>query len=99
QPHSSPLFPYTTLFRSRMVAKDIKPSDILIREAFENAIMANAAIGGSTNFVIHLLAIAGRIGVPLALEDFDKFSTGIPLIANLQDRKSTRLNSSHVKIS
>ncbi|HTE10476.1 MAG TPA: IlvD/Edd family dehydratase [Chitinophagaceae bacterium] len=59
-------------------------SGILTREAFENAIMVNAAIGGSTNFVIHLLAIAGRIGVPLDLSDFDKYSTGIPLIANLQ---------------
>ncbi|MBF9254944.1 dihydroxy-acid dehydratase [Pontibacter sp. 172403-2] len=68
----------------KMVRADRKPSDILTREAFENAIRVNAAIGGSTNFVIHLLAIAGRIGVPLALEDFDKFSAGIPLMANLQ---------------
>ena len=67
-----------------MVRQNRKPSDILTREAFENAIMVNAAIGGSTNFVIHLLAIAGRVGVPLTLEDFDKFSAGIPLIANLQ---------------
>jgi L-arabonate dehydrase len=67
-----------------MVRKDLKLSDILTREAFENAIMINAAIGGSTNFIIHLLAIAGRIGVPLALEDFDKLSQNIPLIANLQ---------------
>ncbi|MEO6315388.1 MAG: IlvD/Edd family dehydratase [Chitinophagaceae bacterium] len=59
-------------------------SDILTREAFENAIMVNAAIGGSTNFVIHLLAIAGRIGIPLDLSDFDKYSNGIPLITNLQ---------------
>lgn len=68
----------------KMVREDRKPSDILTREAFENAIMVNAAVGGSTNFVIHLLAIAGRIGVPLALEDFDKYSAGVPLIANLQ---------------
>jgi dihydroxy-acid dehydratase len=46
--------------------------------------MINAAIGGSTNFIIHLLAIAGRIGIPLTLEDFDKFSSHIPLVANLQ---------------
>jgi L-arabonate dehydrase len=59
-------------------------SDILTRKAFENAIKVNAAIGGSTNFVIHLLAIAGRIGVPLDLSDFDKYSADIPLIANLQ---------------
>lgn len=68
----------------RMVKKDLKLSDILTREAFENAIMVNAAIGGSSNFVIHLLAIAGRIGVHLTLEDFDTLSSKIPLIANLQ---------------
>jgi L-arabonate dehydrase len=68
----------------QMVKDDLKPSDILVREAFENAIITNAAIGGSTNFIIHLLAIAGRIGVRLDLEDFDKLSSNIPLIANLQ---------------
>jgi len=67
-----------------MVKEDLKLSDILTREAFENAIMVNAAIGGSTNFVIHLLAIAGRIGVPLTLPDFDPLSANIPLIANIQ---------------
>src|SRR5882672_11413474 len=67
-----------------MVKEDLKPSDILTRKAFENAIIVNAAIGGSTNFVIHLLAIAGRIGVPLSLKDFDRFSAGVPLIANVQ---------------
>jgi len=68
----------------RMVKDNQCLSDILTREAFENAIMINAAVGGSTNFVIHLLAIAGRIGVDLTLEDFDKFSSNIPLITNLQ---------------
>ncbi|MGN6617042.1 MAG: IlvD/Edd family dehydratase [Ilyomonas sp.] len=68
----------------QMVKKDRKLSDILIRETFENAIMVNAAIGGSTNFVIHLLAIAGRIGVPLSMDDFDRLSADIPLLANLQ---------------
>jgi dihydroxy-acid dehydratase len=67
-----------------MVKEDLKFSDILTRKAFENAIKVNAAIGGSTNFVIHLLAIAGRIGVPLTLQDFDPISAGIPLIANIQ---------------
>lgn len=67
-----------------MVQENLRLSDILTREAFENAIMVNAAIGGSTNFVIHLLAIAGRIGVDLTIEDFDKFSASIPLLANLQ---------------
>jgi dihydroxy-acid dehydratase len=67
-----------------MVKEDLKLSDILIRKAFENAIITNAAIGGSTNFVIHLLAIAGRMGVPLELKDFDRLSANVPLIANLQ---------------
>ena len=68
----------------QMVKEDLKLSDILTRNAFENAIKVNAAIGGSTNFVIHLLAIAGRIGVELELKDFDRLSKNIPLIANLQ---------------
>ncbi|MEO8823201.1 MAG: IlvD/Edd family dehydratase [Ginsengibacter sp.] len=67
-----------------MVKEDLKLSDVLTREAFENAIKVNAAIGGSTNFVIHLLAIAGRIGITLDLDDFDALSASIPLIANLQ---------------
>jgi len=67
-----------------MVKEDLKLSDILTKKAFENAILVNAAIGGSTNFVIHLLAIAGRIGVQLELQDFDRISAGVPLIANLQ---------------
>ncbi len=67
-----------------MVKEDMGLSKILTREAFENSIKVNAAIGGSTNFVIHLLAIAGRIGVNLNLKDFDKLSSEIPLLANLQ---------------
>ncbi|WP_276359828.1 IlvD/Edd family dehydratase [Daejeonella sp. H1SJ63] len=67
-----------------MVKEDLKPSDILTKKAFENAIKVNAAIGGSTNFVIHLTAIAGRIGVPLELKEFDPISAPIPLLANLQ---------------
>lgn len=67
-----------------MVKEDLRLTDILTRQAFENAIITNAAIGGSTNFIIHLLAIAGRIGIDLKLDDFDKLSANIPLIANLQ---------------
>ena len=67
-----------------MVKEDLKLSDILTRKAFENAIVVNAGIGGSTNFIIHLLALAGRIGVDLSLEDFDHLSANIPLVANLQ---------------
>ena len=67
-----------------MVKEEVTLSKILTRSAFENAIMINAAIGGSTNFVIHLLAIAGRIGVDLNIDDFDKYSQRIPLLANIQ---------------
>jgi len=67
-----------------MVKENLRLSDVLTRNAFENAIITNAAIGGSTNFIIHLLAIAGRIGVDLRLSDFDKLSANVPFIANLQ---------------
>jgi dihydroxy-acid dehydratase len=67
-----------------MVNEDLKLSQILTRPAFENAIRTNAAIGGSTNAVIHLLAIAGRIGVPLKLEDWDKLGSELPCLVNLQ---------------
>ena len=55
-----------------MVHEDLRISQILTRQAFENAIRVNAAIGGSSNFVLHMLAIAGRVGVPLTLDDFDR---------------------------
>ena len=64
-----------------MVDEDLKPSDILTREAFENAILANAAVGGSTNAVVHLLALAGRVGVDLTLKDFE-IGSEIPLLVN-----------------
>lgn len=67
-----------------MVREDLKLSKILTRQAFENAIVVNAAVGGSTNFIIHLLAIAGRIGVDLKLEDFDALGSKIPLLVNLK---------------
>jgi dihydroxy-acid dehydratase len=67
-----------------MVNEDLKMSKILTRKAFENSIMVNAALGGSTNFILHLTAIAKRIGVDVDLTDFDKFSSMIPLIANVQ---------------
>lgn len=68
----------------QMVKENRKLSDILTRQAFENAIVVNAAVGGSTNFILHLLAIAGRIGVPLHLEDFDRIGGKIPLLVNLK---------------
>jgi len=67
----------------QMVKDNLTIDKILTREAFENSIMVNAAVGGSSNFIIHLLAIAGRIGVKLGLEDFDKLGSHIPLLVNL----------------
>jgi dihydroxy-acid dehydratase len=67
-----------------MVKEDLKPQDILTFGAFRNAIVALGAIGGSTNAVVHLLAIAGRVGVELTLDDFDEIGSRIPLLVNLQ---------------
>jgi dihydroxy-acid dehydratase len=67
-----------------MVAAGRRPSEVLSAGSFRNAIVALAAIGGSTNAVVHLLAIAGRVGVPLTLDDFDEIGSGVPLLADLQ---------------
>jgi len=67
-----------------MVENDLTPDKIMTRDAFENAIRVNAAIGGSTNAVIHLLAIAGRLGVQLELDDFDTLIRDVPTLVNLQ---------------
>jgi dihydroxy-acid dehydratase len=67
-----------------MVKENLTLSKILTREAFENAIIVNTAVGGSTNFVLHLLAIAGRIGVDLSLDDMNNLAKDIPLLLNLQ---------------
>ena len=67
-----------------MVLEDLTPSRILTREAFENAIRTDMAIGGSTNAVVHLLAIAGRAGVDLCLDDFDRISRETPYITNVK---------------
>lgn len=68
----------------QMVKDDLKPSDILTKEAFENAVRVNGAIGGSTNAVVHLLAIAGRIEVDFTLDDWDRCGRNVPTIVNLQ---------------
>jgi dihydroxy-acid dehydratase len=67
-----------------IVLEDIKPSDILTRKAFENAIVANAAIGGSTNAPIHINAIARHIGVKLTIQDWEKIGYDVPLLVNMQ---------------
>jgi len=68
----------------RMAREDVRLSKILTRAAFENAIRVLAAIGGSTNAVLHLLALAGRLGVALDLNDFDRLSADVPLLVDLQ---------------
>jgi dihydroxy-acid dehydratase len=67
-----------------MVHEDLRISRILTRQAFENAIRVNAAIGGSSNFVLHMLAIAGRVGVKLTLDDFDHVGHDLPLLVDIQ---------------
>ncbi|WP_134678664.1 L-arabinonate dehydratase [Paracoccus ravus] len=67
----------------QMVKDDLKPSDIMTKEAFENAIRCNGAIGGSTNAVVHLLAMAGRTGVELTLDDWDRCGRDVATIVNL----------------
>ena len=64
--------------------EDLKPSDILTRKAFENAIVANSAIGGSTNAPIHINAIARHIGVKLSIEDWETVGYDVPLLVNMQ---------------
>jgi dihydroxy-acid dehydratase len=67
-----------------MVWDDLKPRDILTRKSFENAITVLMAVGGSTNALVHLIAMAGRAGVPLSIDDYDAFSRRTPLICNLR---------------
>lgn len=67
----------------QMVKDDLKPSDIMTKKAFENAIRTNGAIGGSTNAVVHLLAMAGRVGIDLNLDDWDRCGKDVPTIVNL----------------
>jgi L-arabonate dehydrase len=67
----------------QMVKDDLKPSDIMTKQAFENAIRVNGAIGGSTNAVVHMLAMAGRVGVDLTLDDWDRCGRDVATIVNL----------------
>ena len=67
----------------QMVNEDLRPSKVMTRHAFENAVKVLSAIGGSTNAVIHLLAIAGRVGVPLTLDDIDRIGSRLPLLVDI----------------
>jgi dihydroxy-acid dehydratase len=78
-----------------MVSRERRPSQVLTRGSFLNAIVALAAVGGSTNAVVHLLAIAGRLGVDLSLDDFDATGSGVPLLVNLQPAGSHLMEDFH----
>ena len=67
-----------------MIRDDLKPSDILSRGSFENAVAVDMALAGSTNAVVHLIAMAGRAGIPITLDDFDRIARDMPVLANLQ---------------
>jgi dihydroxy-acid dehydratase len=67
-----------------LVHEDRRPSTILSKGSFQNAIVALAAVGGSTNAVVHLLALAGRLGIDLTIDDFDRIGSAVPLLVNLQ---------------
>jgi len=78
-------FAYETGVRAvEIVEEDLRPSDILTRKAFENSIVANSAIGGSTNAPIHINAIARHIGVDLRIDDWEKYGYDVPLLVNMQ---------------
>lgn len=66
-----------------LVEEELRPSHLLTRQSFENAVRVNAALGGSTNAVVHLLALAGRVGVPLALDDFEALTAGVPVLTDM----------------
>jgi dihydroxy-acid dehydratase len=78
-----------------MVAADRRPSAVMTRGAFLNAIVTLGAVGGSTNAVVHLLAIAGRLGVPLTLDDFDRVGRDVPLLADLQPAGTFLMDDFH----
>lgn len=69
-----------------LLEQDIKPKDIMTREAFENAMVITMALGGSTNAVLHLIAIADSVDIKLNLDDFQKISDKVPFLADLKPR-------------
>ncbi|MBQ0820575.1 L-arabinonate dehydratase [Microvirga terrae] len=79
-----------------MVWDDLKPSDILTRRSFENALMVHNALAGSTNAMIHLVAMAGRAGVEVNLQDFDDFAQKVPVIANLRPSGEWLMEDFHI---
>jgi dihydroxy-acid dehydratase len=78
-----------------LVAADRRPSQVMTRASFHNAIVAIAAVGGSTNAVVHVLAIAGRLGVDLVLDDIDRVGSGVPLLVDLQPAGAHLMDDLH----
>jgi dihydroxy-acid dehydratase len=79
-----------------MVWEDLKPSDILTRRSFENALLVHNALAGSTNAMIHLIAMAGRAGIEVSLQDFDDFAQKVPVIANLRPSGAWLMEDFHI---
>ncbi|EIM29041.1 L-arabinonate dehydratase [Microvirga lotononidis] len=79
-----------------MVWDDLKPSDILTRRSFENALMVHNALAGSTNAMIHLVAMAGRAGIEVSLQDFDDFAQKVPVIANVRPSGQWLMEDFHI---
>jgi len=79
-----------------MVWDDLKPSNILTRRSFENALMVHNALAGSTNAMIHLVAMAGRAGIEVTLQDFDDFAQKVPVIANLRPSGQWLMEDFHI---
>ena len=79
-----------------MIWEDLKPSDILTRHSFENALVVHNALAGSTNAMIHLVAMAGRAGIRVTLQDFDDFAGRVPVIANIRPSGAWLMEDFHI---
>src|SRR5262249_17525090 len=79
-----------------MIWEDLKPSDILTRKSIENALVVHSALAGSTNAMVHLVAIARRAGVPITLKDFDEIASRVPVIVNLRPSGKWLMEEFHI---
>ncbi|MGT2488926.1 dihydroxy-acid dehydratase domain-containing protein [Methylobacterium oryzae CBMB20] len=79
-----------------MIWEDLKPSDILDRRSIDNALVVHNALAGSTNAMIHLVAMAGRAGIPVKLTEFDEFAQKVPVIANLRPSGQWLMEDFHI---
>src|SRR6202011_5620273 len=79
-----------------MIWEDLKPSDIITRKSVENALIVHSALAGSTNAMVHLVAMARRAGVPISLKDFDDFAARVPVIANLRPSGAWLMEDYHI---